>query len=781
MTRKCNLNHRLIACVLLISLFLQSCGGFSNQVTRQEKEQADVVLGSTKQIEIIKQLIAQKFISAGWELKDLYEEQGELKAKAIEKHGNFTSKSYELSVTIAKDIDLERTYRISPKGKERFVYFNLPQNGQAGYVHLGKQGLLGGMNGDGNLSTLNSLPPEILEIILCYLPYQDIARAMLINKDFHNLITGQVLNTCLRSIIVNEATRKKEMMEEWIEKEKDKGEENMCKEIDIFINLGANSDLKIDNKPARLFAEEHHCLKISRLLAERDLNNSGPGCGIIVSGLKIADPRKSKYLKNEILFSKFNYTSLIASGYIISIRGIKNIAHYGKIFSQLKRGERINFDYVPEYLYWSAEGGNIELAKRLITKVAGPMPRDLDQRRAWFESLKKHINAKDTMGITALHRAVWEGHEEFAKYLLNLGADVNIQDNQGRTPLHWASEKNHVYLIDLLVRWGGYVNARDKYMQSPLHRAVISGHANSARRLLNSNADVDIQDNQGQTPLHWASEENHVYLVNLLIDYEADLNAQDNDGEAPLHCAAYKDNLDIAKLLIQNGADINASDKSGNTSLHFAAEHGNFKVVEFLTTQEARFIKNKHGNGKTPIDLANEAFHTRIVNTLIRKKEEYIRRLSELNTKHYYDLLAIPIKTFIDNINNQNDQYDPCIELDLALNLAACGDPEDVVYKSYVEIYTEIAELLIKLGANINTKDSHGWTPLHYAAARGNLKLAKLLMKEGADIKIRNVHGETFLDLAKNSDVLAELKSELVTTHELTEQGFILKIDVEEL
>ena len=145
MKRYYKLTDRLIACALLLSLCLQSCDHSFNQVLAQEKEQADVILGSTKRIEIIKQLIEQKFTSAGWELKDLYEEQGELKAKVIEKHGDFTSKPHDLPVSISPDIDLKRVSQLSPKEQDRFVDFNLPQPGQPGYVHLNKQGLLGGM------------------------------------------------------------------------------------------------------------------------------------------------------------------------------------------------------------------------------------------------------------------------------------------------------------------------------------------------------------------------------------------------------------------------------------------------------------------------------------------------------------------------------------------------------------------------------------------------------------------------------------------------------------
>lgn len=46
-----------------------------------------------------------------------------------------------------------------------------------------------------------------------------------------------------------------------------------------------------------------------------------------------------------------------------------------------------------------------------------------------------------------------------------------------------------------------------------------------------------------------------------------------------------------------------------------------------------------------------------------------------------------------------------------------------------------------KLGSEsavlVNEKDSEGWTPLHYAAARGNLEIVKYLLSQGADINAK--------------------------------------------
>ncbi|OJW66846.1 MAG: hypothetical protein BGO68_03675 [Candidatus Amoebophilus sp. 36-38] len=77
MTRKYNLNHRLIACVLLISLFLQSCGGFQNHIVPQEKKQSNrtIELSDNSLVNTDKEIL-----TSGDYLASFYEDKGELKA-----------------------------------------------------------------------------------------------------------------------------------------------------------------------------------------------------------------------------------------------------------------------------------------------------------------------------------------------------------------------------------------------------------------------------------------------------------------------------------------------------------------------------------------------------------------------------------------------------------------------------------------------------------------------------------------------------------------------------
>jgi len=65
--------------------------------------------------------------------------------------------------------------------------------------------------------------------------------------------------------------------------------------------------------------------------------------------------------------------------------------------------------------------------------------------------------------------------------------------------------------------------------------------------------------------------------------------------------------------------------------------------------------------------------------------------------------------------------------------------------------YKEIAEKLVKMGADINVRDRLGWTPLLLALSGGTAEIAELLIERGADLTIHTRRGESALALAEKS------------------------------
>ena len=62
--------------------------------------------------------------------------------------------------------------------------------------------------------------------------------------------------------------------------------------------------------------------------------------------------------------------------------------------------------------------------------------------------------------------------------------------------------------------------------------------------------------------------------------------------------------------------------------------------------------------------------------------------------------------------------------------------------------HTELVELLIKKGADVNLKVDRGSTPLHDAVGNESYEVAELLIAKGAAVNTQNDYGETPLDYA---------------------------------
>ena len=204
----------------------------------------------------------------------------------------------------------------------------------------------------------------------------------------------------------------------------------------------------------------------------------------------------------------------------------------------------------------------------------------------------------------------------------------------------------------------------------------------------------------GSKPLHIAVSSGATDIVKFLLQNGATVNGSNNYGFTPLHYADNEDRIEIAKILLQNGANVNASNNYGLTPLHYVYHDNEMEIAKILVQNGAN-INAKGNNNTTVLHYA-----------VLEGKLEFVKLLLDNGAKI--------------NVKNNDSGFTP---------LQFTTD-------------TEIAKILIQNGANIESKDKHGWTSLHHTSIINNVEMAKLLLENSANIEALDKNHRTPLFVA---------------------------------
>ena len=186
------------------------------------------------------------------------------------------------------------------------------------------------------------------------------------------------------------------------------------------------------------------------------------------------------------------------------------------------------------------------------------------------------LEARGTVGITALISSACNGKISIAGCLLDHGADIHPADDDGYTALHWAAKKGYHDIVVLLISKGADIHCTDKYLYTALHWAAKNGYHRIVALLISKGADIHSTDKHLYTALHWAAKNGYHRIVALLISKGADIHSTDKDGYTALHSAAEQDHHEVVALLISKGARLETRTKGySETPLHSSCFAGN--------------------------------------------------------------------------------------------------------------------------------------------------------------------------------------------------------------
>jgi ankyrin repeat protein len=176
-------------------------------------------------------------------------------------------------------------------------------------------------------------------------------------------------------------------------------------------------------------------------------------------------------------------------------------------------------------------------------------------------------------------------------------------------------------------------------------------------------------------------------------------------GESPKDIweAAEQGDSEAVKEYLAIGTNVNVKDEAyGGMPLHFAAFRGRKEVAELLINEGAD-VNAKNQADATPLDKAIEKNWDETVSLLRKHGGKTSEELKPPTTK-------IP---------------------DISIHGAAEVGNIEAVKQHLVA------------GANVNTKDKWGWTPLSRAARSGHKEAVELLIDNGADVNAKDDKGRT--------------------------------------
>nr|CDS26324.1 Ankyrin [Hymenolepis microstoma] len=282
-----------------------------------------------------------------------------------------------------------------------------------------------------------------------------------------------------------------------------------------------------------------------------------------------------------------------------------------------------------------------------------------------------HIDAsiQDAQSAIALHYAVQlpEGiSASMIKCIVkNSDVDIDSTDAHGRTPLIWAATIGASLSTSILLDLRANPSKAEKSGLTALHCSASRGHTSTVQAIiqhldksgLNKEGRkevLDAQDTDRCTPLFYCVTMGHTNVTKKLLVAGADPNTTDSRGRNLFHCTSRAPSDSVfptIDLLLENGADPSKVNSVGDTPLHEACSNSNKECVERLLKVPCvaeNCISLKNTDNQTPLQISTQR--------ALRAKEQ------ESNNDHVKDV--------------------------------------------------EICQLLVNAGANVDTEDKDGISPL---------------------------------------------------------------------
>ncbi|XP_069113992.1 protein phosphatase 1 regulatory subunit 16A-like isoform X2 [Argopecten irradians] len=251
----------------------------------------------------------------------------------------------------------------------------------------------------------------------------------------------------------------------------------------------------------------------------------------------------------------------------------------------------------------------------------------------------------------------------------------------------------------------------------------------------------------GKIVLLEAAARNDIDDVRRLLTQGVNPNSTNEDGLTALHQCCIDDSEEMLKLLLEFGAQVNAQDSEMWTALHAAATCGHVHLCKHLIEKGAELLA-VNADGNMPYDICEDEVTLDYIETEMAKRGITQEEIDETRLIAEKEMLKD-----MEWIATQNGNLEYYTENGTTpLHIAAANG------------YMHVAEFLLDHHVSVDMRDRDSWQPIHAAACWLQPEMIELLVRNGADIDSKTKNGETPFDLCEDAEIkqkILDMKDEI--------------------